>query len=399
MSNHTAISSEQPTTTGTGSATSSISEEQRRAFWAKVLAADPQAAQWAKKRLPRLAYERAGVVVRATHPGGGSTESRVYAHDLSEGGMSFLHQGYLHVGTAVIATLPRRLTGEDQATGRVAWCMHVGGSWHATGVKFNEPISPKPYVSPAEYDRLPAGGEPIRPESLTGQVLMVDDQDVDRMLFAHLLRATKLAVTGVADVAQAVAALRGLVFDVVCVDLNLGVGKQTGEDAIAAIRRGGHKGPMVVISGATAGRMDAVREATGVEHTLSKPYDADQLMATLAAALNVGGTDPADLIYSTLSQQDGMTELLTMFCDRVGQTMREFKRHVDAGRLDDVRLVCATLKGTAGGYGYSTVAAAAAEAVTALDSMGDVGEAGPALQKLAGLCRRLTPNRKARTAE
>ncbi len=71
-------------------------------------------------------------------------------------------------------------------------------TWHAAGVKFNEPIPPKPFVSPAEWDRLPSSN-PIRPESLTGQVLMIDDQDVERMLFAYLLRPTKLAVTGVAD--------------------------------------------------------------------------------------------------------------------------------------------------------------------------------------------------------
>ena len=49
------------------SATHALSDEQRHKFWAKVLAADTQAAAWATKRLPRLAYDRADVR-RPRHP-------------------------------------------------------------------------------------------------------------------------------------------------------------------------------------------------------------------------------------------------------------------------------------------------------------------------------------------
>ena len=375
-----------------------LSDDQRQQFWVKVEAADPQRAAWATKRPPRLSYDRADVAVRATHPGGGSTLAKVYAHDLSSGGMSFVQQGYLHVGTTVTVTLPKRLSGEDVVAGRVAWCQHVGGTWHATGIKFNDPISPKPFVSPAEWERLPSTN-PIRPETLVGQVLMIDDQDVDRMLFAHLLRRTKLTVTGVADVQQAEAALRGVVFDVVCVDLNLGVGKARGEDGVTAVRSAGHRGPIVVVSGATAARLEALRTGPlAVEHTLAKPYDAEQLMTTLAAALEVGGVDEADLIYSDLSQQDGLGDLLTTFCDRVGAAMREFRQHVRAGRLDDVHLVCDMLRGSAGGYGYPALSTAATAAIKALDGTGDVGESAPDLQRLSDLCKRLTPARRTRSA-
>ena len=126
-----------------------LTEEQRRDYWAKVLAADGDAAAWARKRSPRLSFDRARVVIRATHPGGGTTEGSVYAHDLSAGGLSFLHAGYLHVATALSIVLPRRLGGEDRVTGRVAWCQHVGGTWHALGVRFDESISPKAFVSPS----------------------------------------------------------------------------------------------------------------------------------------------------------------------------------------------------------------------------------------------------------
>jgi CheY-like chemotaxis protein/HPt (histidine-containing phosphotransfer) domain-containing protein len=368
-----------------------LSDEQRREFWAHVEDADPQA-PWIKKRPPRLAYNQDNVVVRATHPGGGSITGTVYAHDLSAGGMSFLYQGYLHVGTTLSVTLPRRLTGEETVDGKVARCQHVGGTWHAVGVKFNAPVSVKMFVSPTEWEHLPTGN-PIRPESLTGQVLMIDDQELDRLLFAHMLRATRLKVTGVADIDQAVMALRGLVFDVVCVDLTLGVGKARGEDVIEAVRSAGHRGPIAVISGEPSNRLDAVR-AMNIEHALAKPYDAEQLFALLAGALGVGGTDPADLLYSDLADQEGYGELLQKFCDRVQGAMREFRRHVDANQLDEVVLTCQTLRGSAGGFGYPAVAAAATSAIKAINACGDVGEATADLQKLVAVCKRLTAEKR-----
>jgi CheY-like chemotaxis protein len=373
------------------SAAHALSEEKRQEFWAHVEEADPQA-PWAAKRPPRLAYDRADVSIRATHPGGGSSTGTVYAHDLSAGGMSFLYQGYLHVGTTLALTLPRRLTGEDQHEGRVASCRHIGASWHAVGVKFNAPVALKLYVSPAELERLPAGN-PIRPESLSGRVLMIDDQDMDRVLFAHMLRKTRLTVETVADVDLAVQSLRNLVADVVCLDLNLRAGKSFGEKAVQMIRTAGHRGPIVTISGEAPGRL-AVPRGTEAEHMLAKPYNAEQLFAVLSAALDVGGTDPADLLYSEMANEEGCTELLRQFCDRVQQSMRDLRRNADAGRSDDVRHACQTLRGAAGGYGYPTVAAAAAAAVKTIDACGSAKEAAGELQRLAALCKRLTPDRK-----
>ena len=168
---------------------------------------------------------------------------------------------------------------------------------------------------------------------------------------------------------------------------------------IRTVRGAGHRGPIVVISGTSAARLDAVRGGpSNVEHTLAKPYESDQLMATLAAALDVNGLDPADLLYSDLSQQEGTAELLATFCDRVAAAMRDFRRHVQAGHLDEVHLTCDMLKGSAGGYGYPAVSAAAADAIKALDGSGDVGEAAPQLDKLVKLCKRLTPTKRARAA-
>jgi CheY-like chemotaxis protein len=284
--------------------------------------------------------------------------------------------------------------GEEVVSGRVAWCRHVSGTWHAVGVRFDDPISPKQFVSPAEWDRLPTSN-PIKPQSLTGQVLMIDDQDVDQMLFAHLLRSTRLSVTTVGDVARAVEAIGKLVFDVVCLDLNLGVGRPGGEDAIATLRSAGHKGPIVAVSGVQASRLEAAR-SRGVAHTLAKPYDTEQLIAVLAAALEVNGGEPADPIYSELSHQEGVADLLQAFCDKVRQSMRQFRLHVDAGRLDDVRMVCEMLRGSAGGYGYPSLSAAAGQAIKAIDACGDVAEASPDLLKLIALSKRITPSKKPR---
>ncbi len=394
-----------PDGTGRGSATRAgattrmanrpLTDEQRRALWARhhpAAAARAAAGVGRPRRRPaRVAYDRATVAVRITHPGGGCRTAAVYAHDLSPGGLSFLYPGFLHAGTAISVALRRRAGGEAVAHGAVVWCRHVGGLWHGVGVSFAAPVVPSTFVDPADTDAVetgtPAVAAPaavaasapaaaptapteVKPDpavvagrrgGLVGRVLYLDDQELDQGLFLHTVRQTRLKVTTVDDVSAALTTAAAGDFDVVCVDLNLGPRQPTGERAMAELRAAGYAGPFVVVTDEEdEARLDRAQAAGegGTTDTLlvPKPYTAATLLAALAAALAgsatpdarsdahsdgsapAGGPVEADPIRSQMDGQDGMTPLLRGFCDRARAAAADLDRLLGppdrAGRPD-----------------------------------------------------------------
>ncbi len=368
-----------------------LGEDERREIWAAVLANDSHSAGHVKTRPPRLPYERADVQIRATHPGGGYTSRTVYSHDLSAGGTSFLHPGYLHTGTAVQIMLPRRLGGEEHVSGRVTSCRYASGVWHAVGIKFDEPVSLKVFISPGDWENMPSA-KAVRPEELAGDLLIIDDQEIDRMLMAHMLRQTRLKVTSATGMEQATRMVADVRYDLVVLDLNLGRREPSATQTVQELRQAGYAGPIVATSADLAPWVDRLR-GMGIELSIAKPFDVAHLLPVLSAALNSNGGPEDAPLHSDLAGQDGMDNLLSQFCNRVGQLTAEMHQHVLAKDVEQVRLDCVTLRGSAGGYGFPTVSAAAAEAVKALDGSGDVDEAGVALSKLQALCRRMSARR------
>ncbi len=68
-------------------------------------------------------------------------ELEVTTHDISRGGVCFVHGQYLEPGTSVrlrFDSLPER----PIVTGVVATCIYVGGKQHRVGVRFTSPASP-----------------------------------------------------------------------------------------------------------------------------------------------------------------------------------------------------------------------------------------------------------------
>ena len=340
-------------------------------------------------------FDRSDVQIRVVQPGGGITVPKVYAHELCPTGISLLHPGYLHVGTAVQVTLPKRLGGEEHVAGRVAACRYASRVWHACQVSFEESVPLKAIVRPADWERISGtGGLASRPETLVGDTLVVDAQELDRLLFCHMVRKTRLKVTSVVDVNQAVRAAAALRFDLVVMDVDPRRGELEGDAAVSQLRRAGYAGPIVATGADLAPWLDRLR-AVGVELSIAKPYDENRLLVVLSAALAMSGGADDVALYSDLAAQDGMEPLLVQFCRRVQDVVTELQQHVKVANADEVRLACVTLRGSAGGYGFPSISTAAAEAVKALDASGDVGEALPAIDHLESLCRRVTARRPA----
>jgi CheY-like chemotaxis protein len=332
----------------------------------------------------RCVYRKTDVPVRIHHPGGSTSFKAVASRNLSATGLGFLYTSFLHNGTRVEVVLKRRLGGEDTIVGKVVFCAHVAGVFHQIGVKFGEKIFPKLYLDPGSYDEVD-GEAPVDAARLSGRVLYVDDQEMDRILMKHHLKPTKIEFVGVPGEKEALAEIAKGRFDVVLCDLNLETGP--GEQVVKAIRNAGYNGPICMVTAETSqARLRAAQEA-GAAGVLGKPYEQAKLIALLAGWL--GSTNKEEQIVSTLSGQTDSVDMLEKYVASVHEQIKEIQASAEQEQLEKLRVHCMNLKGSGSGYGFAVLSEAAKEAVKSLDATMSAAESAVQIQRLLDICRRL----------
>jgi signal transduction histidine kinase/CheY-like chemotaxis protein len=124
----------------------------------------------------------------------------------------------------------------------------------------------------------------------SGRVLIVEDNEVNALVFTRLLAKAGHGARVVRDGPEALAVLTREVFDVVLMDVNL-----PGMDGVTVTRRiralGGPASGVPIIA-VTANAMAADRDSyleAGMDDYLSKPIDAAALFATISRALGGRG--------------------------------------------------------------------------------------------------------------
>jgi two-component system response regulator RegA len=115
---------------------------------------------------------------------------------------------------------------------------------------------------------------------ITGSLLLVDDDEVFRDRLGRALRARELDVVVAADHASALDAARRRNFDFAVIDLRMPSG--SGLALIEPLLAAAPAARIVVLTGygSIASAVDALR--LGAHDYLSKPADADQIIAALA---------------------------------------------------------------------------------------------------------------------
>lgn len=133
-------------------------------------------------------------------------------------------------------------------------------------------------MSPAKTDDLEAGPT----------VLVIDDDEAVRSSLEMLLEAYGYEVVLARDGRQGLAAFRANEPDAVLVDLMMPV--QDGIETIALIRGEWPEAHIVAMSGgAGIGNWDGLKVAleVGADHAIEKPFEADELLEILRAAVAI----------------------------------------------------------------------------------------------------------------
>ncbi len=372
---------------------SALSDAQRIALLDRLDQEDAQEKASNRRAAPRLKYRKTDVALHVIQPGGGATDIVVSTRDLCANGVSFLYWSFLYTGTVLRVVLNKRMGGEEVLSGKVVWCRHIFGLHHLIGVKFATRIFPKLFTDPSEWDAESQDAK-IDPKELNGKILLVDDQEIDRLLFSHHLQGTNLEVFAASTAAEAVALLKKHSFNLVVSDLNLT--EISGEDAIKQFRSAGYQGRILILTAETSTqRMRTAMEA-GAAAVLHKPYTPHQLLSTISQWLAGVKHDTGDeAIISELAGKPGIDEMLTQYVGQVLNLLQQLRAHIDAQNFDLVRKLCQTLKGTGTGYGYPLLSEFAGNALKILDTSMSVTESMTELCQLENVARRISAHKAA----
>ncbi len=317
------------------------------------------------------------------HPGGGTGRYLVCARNISAGGLSFIHGGYIHPASDCKILLPRRDGSPIAVNGTVMHCRHVEGAYHEIGVQFTEEIDPMALLS--ENEEAAAEDErSLEMPALEGRILIVDQSKADRRLMTHQLSVTGLAMTMVDTPGAAIDAVRKRHYEMMLCDLNL---EHDAVEMIRKVRGAEFRGPIVVVTAENSPTRLADARAAGANEIIGKPYNPVYLASLLAEWLQAPAVEHP--IYSTLEERPGMAELVADFVDEAQRKAGQIEKAVRDDSAKAMRETCMELLGSGSGFGFAAVTEAARDAITSLDTAAETKDAHVSIRRLVAICRRL----------
>ena len=99
-----------------------------------------------ERRAKRRTWRKPMKIV-VTHPGGGQRTVEVVTRNLSRGGLSFLNNGFLHLGTPCELQLVTANNAWVDVQATVVRCRYVAGRVHEISLRFDEPVDDSQFVS------------------------------------------------------------------------------------------------------------------------------------------------------------------------------------------------------------------------------------------------------------
>ena len=337
-----------------------------------------------RRRYKRWEYRMSDIAVLVQHPAGGTGRYLVCARNISAGGLSAIHGGYIHPGSECKIVLPRREGSPFAVNGVIVHCRHLEGSSHEIGIRFTQEVDPSVLVPQLIPDGEDPGDQTRELPPLEGRVLVIDQSPADRKLMTHHLAATALILKMVDTSGAAIDAVRRHDYDLILCDLHL---EDDAVRMIRQIRASDYKGPIIVVTAESSSDRLTEARAAGANEIIGKPHSAAYLGSLLAEWLDVPGVDRP--IYSILEETAGMAELIADFVDDVQKKTHQLEKAMANTDMTAARELCVDLVGSGTGFGFASVTEAARDALTAIDTVQNEQDAAASLKRLVAICQRL----------
>lgn len=338
-----------------------------------------------RRRDTRWDYRHADIAMIVEHPGGGVSRLLVCARNLSSGGMSFLHGGFLHPGSRCKVSLLQTDGKITTHAGTIVSCRHIERTLHEVGVVFDKRIDPAQFSRDPQARATSTSDPAVKLPSLDGCVLYIDPSESDRNLMRFYLESSGAKVKMAADgnEGKALAEKGGYIAIITEVSIP-GVG---GLELAQALRGAGNKTPLIVVTAEESPELQQRAKDAGCDAVLIKPLDFTNLAAILRQHVPVSiKTADVQPVQSKHWDDQQMRPLIDSFLTSLEDQVQRLRDSVTEGKNDAVRTICLTLKGSASGYGYPTITDAAHSLIKLMDSGSAVDQVKQSLNELVNQC-------------
>jgi len=330
----------------------------------------------------RWGYRQQSVMLELRHPGGSVVRLPVATRNLSNSGIGVLHSSFVHTGTMCVVGLEHQAMGQVEIIGKVMRCQHVGGTVHEIGIRFEQAIDTREYIS---LDLLSEAFslERVAPEKLQGTLVYVDDSDLDLKLVEKLLEPTFMSVRCTKSPEEGIElAQRGC--DLVLCDMHMG--ETTGVDLIEGLRGAGVRAPVLMVTADTSQNAKDVLRSGGADALVSKPLTSEKLLRAIAEFM-IGGADAGPLM-STLSSSDPSSALVEAFVEGIPGQIEAIEKAIREEDAEGCRQICLNLAGSARPLGFEPIGEVASRIHEKLGQGAGLTIVRGELQELLKNCKR-----------
>ncbi|MFK7961527.1 MAG: response regulator [Phycisphaerales bacterium] len=323
---------------------------------------DKGASRRGSKRFP---YRMASMPVKMQQPG--SPNAALYlvpTRNLSSGGISFLHGGFVHNGTRILMQPVRQDGMWSDLIGKVVYCRYIERGVHEVCVEFDNEIDPSEFCAAA----------------VTYDFLLVEDDDAIARLAEHHLGMLNIEVTRARNGQEAIDEATKGRFDCILMDMEMPV--LDGWEAVKQLRASGYSGRIVAVT-ALNGPEDEVRcLEVGCNDYVPKPV----MPGTFRKILEGVNEEP---LQSRFHDDIALRDMIADFCVGLPAVIRELKELHEIGDFGSLGTAARRVRGSAGSFGFDPLAEAAGS--IELSCVQDLGseKIGLSVASFADLCKRV----------
>ena len=315
-----------------------------------------------ERRTIRYPYRVKALLVHMQQPGSTITVPYlVPTRNISENGLSFLHGGFVHLGTRCMAQLITTYGTWDDVTGTVVYARYIEGNIHEVGLNFDRQVDPSIYCTAAVNTRV---------------LLAEDDPGTVRLAKFHLEQLN--AQVDTAENGQvAIDKATQSAYDIILMDMEMPV--VNGFEAVKRLRTNGYTGTIIAATALTQpGDKERCIEA-GCDRYIAKPYKRTELDMLLQSLRE-------EPLFSTLYNDPSMVEMINAFVNDLSSKARDIEHALADNDTQRLETLARCLKGEGSGYGFDVITDAAAQVESSLIRGVPLEQLKSEVKSLAKLC-------------
>jgi signal transduction histidine kinase/CheY-like chemotaxis protein len=193
---------------------------------------------------------------------------------------------------------------------------------------------------------------PISTNSVTGRVLIAEDNQVNQRLLDLYITKMGATTTMAENGQQAVEHASSTEFDLILMDMQMPV--MSGVEAAEELRRRGYQGKIIALTANTTPEDRELCLRSGCDDFLPKPIDRNRFVDTVSKYLKPAVAADGELPIKSdlLDSQPDLAHLIDDFVDFLPAKMDALRAAAQATDWEKLRDEVHQLKGVGGGYGY-----------------------------------------------